>query len=164
MRRSLPRARRSQRLPDRVNSAVSADPSTRTEPFSDAQRLFSGTPRLFLCAGALSACVAVAAGAFGAHGLRARVSPEMLAVFETGARYQMYHALALIAVALIALRGSSRGVHAAGLAFLIGTLLFSGSLYVLALTGVRWFGAITPLGGVAFLVGWLCLAWSALRA
>ncbi|HQD82018.1 MAG TPA: DUF423 domain-containing protein [Quisquiliibacterium sp.] len=120
--------------------------------------------RFFLGVGALSAGLAVAAGAFGAHGLRAHVAPEMLAVFETGARYQMYHALALIAVAWVAGRDAARSVRVAGVAFVVGTLLFSGSLYLLALTGIRWLGAITPLGGVAFLVGWGCLAWSALRA
>lgn len=120
--------------------------------------------RLFLGVGALSAGLAVAAGAFGAHGLRAHVAPEMLAVFETGARYQMYHALALIAVAWVAGRDAARSVRVAGVAFVVGTLLFSGSLYLLALTGIRWLGAITPLGGVAFLIGWGCLAWSALRA
>ena len=120
--------------------------------------------RLFLGVGALSAGLAVAAGAFGSHGLRAHVAPEMLAVFETGARYQMYHALALIAVAWVAGRDAARSVRVAGVAFVVGTLLFSGSLYLLALTGIRWLGAITPLGGVAFLVGWGCLAWSALRA
>ncbi len=120
--------------------------------------------RFFLGVGALSAGLSVAAGAFGAHGLRAHVAPEMLAVFETGARYQMYHALALIAVAWVAGRDAARSVRVAGVAFVVGTLLFSGSLYLLALTGIRWLGAITPLGGVAFLVGWGCLAWSALRA
>ena len=120
--------------------------------------------RFFLGVGALSAGLAVAAGAFGAHGLRAHVAPEMLAVFETGARYQMYHALALIAVAWVAGRDAARSVRVAGVAFVVGTLLFSGSLYLLALTGIRWLGAITPLGGVAFLVGWGSLAWSALRA
>jgi uncharacterized membrane protein YgdD (TMEM256/DUF423 family) len=119
--------------------------------------------RLFLLIGALSAFTAVAAGAFGAHGLRARVAPEMLAVFETAARYQMYHALALLAVAWLAGERRSRAVGASGVAFVLGTLLFSGSLYLLALTGARWLGAVTPLGGAAFLIGWLCLAWSAVH-
>ena len=119
--------------------------------------------RLFLLIGALSAFTAVAAGAFGAHGLRARVAPDMLAVFETGARYQMYHALALLAVAWLAGERRSRAVRSAGVAFVLGTLLFSGSLYLLVLTGARWLGAVTPLGGAALLVGWLCLAWSAVR-
>ena len=114
--------------------------------------------RLFAIAGALMAFVAVAAGAFGAHALRARLSPEYLAVFETGARYQMYHALALFAAAWATTRTSSALVQWAGWLFIIGIILFSGSLYTLALTGVRWLGAITPLGGAAFLAGWLCLA------
>jgi uncharacterized membrane protein YgdD (TMEM256/DUF423 family) len=112
--------------------------------------------RLLFALGAVSGAVAVAAGAFGAHGLRARLSPEMLAVFETGARYQMYHALAI----LIAARAESTG---AAWLFVAGTVLFSGSLYVLALSDVRWLGAITPLGGVCFILGWLVLAWSAWR-
>ncbi|MDH4352209.1 MAG: DUF423 domain-containing protein [Gemmatimonadota bacterium] len=118
--------------------------------------------RFFAAAGAVSAFLAVAAGAFGAHALRARLAPDLLAVFETGARYQMYHALALLAVAwLTAARpGGNAAVWAGGL-FLLGTVVFSGSLYVLALTGQRWLGAITPLGGVAFLAGWGCLAWAA---
>lgn len=114
--------------------------------------------RLFAIAGALMAFIAIAAGAFGAHALRARLSPEYLAIFETAARYQMYHALALFAAAWAAQRAPSALAHWAGWLFMIGIVLFSGSLYTLALTGVRWLGAITPLGGVAFLVGWLCLA------
>jgi len=119
--------------------------------------------RLFGFAGALSALMAVAAGAFGAHALRARLSPDLLAAFETGARYQMYHALALLAVAWLAAAkpGANSVVWAGGL-FLLGTVVFSGSLYALALTGQRWLGAITPLGGIAFLAGWGCLAWGAL--
>ena len=120
--------------------------------------------RIFLLLGALSALLAVAAGAFGAHALKGRLSLDMLAVFETGARYQMYHALGLIAVAW--LHGRWPGVlsAAAGWLFVAGILLFSGSLYLLALSGQRWLGAITPLGGVAFMAGWLCLvvlAWKA---
>jgi uncharacterized membrane protein YgdD (TMEM256/DUF423 family) len=111
----------------------------------------------------VSAFVAVAAGAFGAHALRARLSPDLLAVFETGARYQMYHALGLLAVAWAASRWPGPWPPRAGWLFLAGTVLFSGSLYALALTGVRWLGAITPLGGVAFLAGWLCLAAAASR-
>jgi uncharacterized membrane protein YgdD (TMEM256/DUF423 family) len=119
--------------------------------------------RFFVLAGSLSALVAVGAGAFGAHALRARLSPDLLAVFETGARYQMYHALALLAVAwLAAARPGTNTVVWAGGLFVLGTVVFSGSLYALALTGQRWFGAITPLGGVAFLAGWGCLAWAVL--
>ena len=116
--------------------------------------------RLFFSLGAASALVAVAAGAFGAHALRARLSPEHLAVFETAARYQMYHALALLAVAWATARWPGALSHWAGWLFVAGTVLFSGSLYALALTGVRWLGAITPLGGIAFLIGWACLVMS----
>jgi uncharacterized membrane protein YgdD (TMEM256/DUF423 family) len=113
--------------------------------------------RLFFGLGALSALVSVAAGAFGAHALRARLTPEYLAVFETAARYQMYHALGLLAVAWAITRWPRALPVWAGWLFVLGTVLFSGSLYVLALSGVRWWGAVTPLGGAAFLVGWLCL-------
>ena len=117
--------------------------------------------RLFLGVGALSAGLAVAAGAFGAHGLRAHVAPEMLAVFETGARYQMYHALALLACGTLA--GQGHRTTAAGWSFVAGILLFSGSLYLMTWTGLRWLGAVTPFGGVAFLIGWLLLAIAAGR-
>ena len=108
--------------------------------------------------GALMAGLGVGIGAFGAHGLRGRLTPEMLAVFETGVRYHMYHALALLATAALMARVDGRAVVVAGWSFLAGILLFSGSLYALALTGVTTLGAITPLGGVAFLVGWIALA------
>jgi len=107
--------------------------------------------------------LAVAAGAFGAHGLRERLAPDMLAVFETGARYQMYHALALLGVAWAAGRWPGGLTTAAGWCFLAGIALFSGSLYVLSISGVRWLGAITPIGGLAFLVGWMLLAAAAWR-
>lgn len=116
--------------------------------------------RIFFALGALSGFISVAAGAFGAHALRGRLSPEYLGIFETAARYQMYHALALLAVAWAITRGAGSTAQWAGWLFLIGTVLFSGSLYALALSGTRWLGAITPLGGVAFLAGWLCLALS----
>ncbi|HEY9506184.1 MAG TPA: DUF423 domain-containing protein [Gemmatimonadales bacterium] len=119
--------------------------------------------RLFFALGSVSALVAVAAGAFGAHGLRARLTPDLLAVFETGARYQMYHALALLAVGWALTRWPGPWPVRAGWLFVAGTVLFSGSLYVLALTGARWLGAITPLGGVAFLAGWTCLLLGLLR-
>ena len=104
----------------------------------------------FLRLGAASALIAVAAGAFGAHALRARLEPDMLAVFETAARYQMYHALALCIVGLLA----GRTARAAGWLFVSGTVVFSGSLYLMALTGERWLGAVTPVGGAAFIAGW----------
>src|SRR5690606_5635952 len=107
------------------------------------------------------AFIAVGAGAFGAHALRARLAPDMLAVFETAARYQMYHALALLAVAWIAARWPGTAAMYAGWLFVAGTVVFSGSLYLMALTGARWLGAITPLGGAAFLAGWLALALAA---
>jgi uncharacterized membrane protein YgdD (TMEM256/DUF423 family) len=113
--------------------------------------------RLFFALGAASALISVGAGAFGAHALRARLSPELLAVFETGARYQMYHALGLFAAAWAVTRWPGPWAVRAGWLFVVGTLLFSGSLYALALSGVRWLGAVTPFGGVAFLAGWVCL-------
>jgi uncharacterized membrane protein YgdD (TMEM256/DUF423 family) len=113
----------------------------------------------FMLIGALAGFVGVAAGAFGAHGLRSRLSPEMLAVFETAVRYQMYHVFALVVTATVLGRlGDARLLSIAGWSFVAGILLFSGSLYALALTGVTTLGAITPLGGLAFLVGWACLA------
>jgi uncharacterized membrane protein YgdD (TMEM256/DUF423 family) len=114
--------------------------------------------RTFATLACLLAFLAVAAGAFGAHALRARVAPDMLAVWETAARYQMYHALALLGVAWALDRWPGTPAAVAGWLFVIGVVLFSGSLYVLSVTGVRWLGAITPLGGLAFLAGWLVLA------
>jgi len=113
----------------------------------------------FFSIGAVSALTAVAAGAFGAHALRSRLEPASLAIFETGARYQMYHALGLLAVAFaVSQWPAARTALWAGWLFVAGTILFSGSLYLLALTGIRWLGAVTPLGGLAFMLGWLCLA------
>ena len=116
--------------------------------------------RLFMVLGAVLAGVAVAAGAFGAHGLEDRVTPERLDVWKTAVQYQMYHALALVLVGLIleSDRTPSRLLHWSGALLLSGILLFSGSLYILVLTDTSWLGAVTPLGGVAFLVAWLLLA------
>jgi len=119
--------------------------------------------RIFFMTGAASALIAVAAGAFGAHGLTDRIPADRLVVFETAARYQMYHALALMAVAWASTRWPGSLTTNAGWLFVAGTVLFSGSLYVLSLTGIRWLGAITPLGGVAFLAGWACLVWAAAK-
>lgn len=119
--------------------------------------------RLFFGIGALLALVGVALGAFGAHGLRGTLSTQDLATFETGVRYQMYHALALLAVAGAAARWPGGSASVAGWLFVVGILIFSGSLYVLVLTGQRWLGAVTPLGGLAFLAGWALLAWTAFR-
>jgi uncharacterized membrane protein YgdD (TMEM256/DUF423 family) len=117
--------------------------------------------RAFFQIGALAGFVAVAAGAFGAHALREALPADLLEVFETAARYQMYHALALLMVGWVASRRPSAAATLAGWLFVAGIALFSGSLYVLSLTGARWLGAITPLGGLAFLGGWLALAWAA---
>src|SRR5262249_53198947 len=115
--------------------------------------------RTFLLIGALLGFLGVALGAFAAHGLRTRLSPEMLAVFETAVRYQMYHAFAILIVALaIGHAGTARLLVIAGWTFTAGVALFSGSLYVLAITGVGVLGAITPFGGLLFLAGWVCLA------
>jgi uncharacterized membrane protein YgdD (TMEM256/DUF423 family) len=114
--------------------------------------------------GAFLAFVAVALGAFGAHALKQRLSADSLAVFETGVRYQMYHSLALLAVAYAAERWSGGLAAAAGILFVVGIVLFSGSLYLLGFTGVRALGAVTPFGGLAFLAGWTCLIVAALRA
>jgi uncharacterized membrane protein YgdD (TMEM256/DUF423 family) len=119
--------------------------------------------RSFALAGAISAFLAVAAGAFGAHALRAQLTPGQLLTFETAARYQMYHALALLAVALAATRWPGLPLKTAGWLFVGGTVVFCGSLYLLALTGVRWLGAITPLGGLLFLTGWIALAFGIAR-
>ena len=118
--------------------------------------------KTLLLAGAVAGLIAVGFGAFGAHGLRGRLTPEMLAVFETGVRYHMYHALALLLTAVLAPHLPGKAVVAAGWLFVSGIVLFSGSLYLLAVTGVTVLGAITPIGGVAFLAGWAALAIAAL--
>jgi len=118
--------------------------------------------RTFILIAALAGFLGVALGAFGAHGLRARLSPEMLAVFETGVRYHLVHAVALLALAGLMNRLNGWLVTTAGWLFVAGIVLFSGSLYLLALTGVTILGAITPLGGLAFLAGWACLAFAAI--
>jgi uncharacterized membrane protein YgdD (TMEM256/DUF423 family) len=119
--------------------------------------------RIFFSLGALSALVAVAAGAFGAHVLQDRLSSEMLTTFQTAARYQIYHAVALLATAWAVTRWPGLAVTAAGWLFIVGTVLFSGSLYLLTFTGIRWLGTMAPLGGGAFIAGWLCLTWGAWR-
>jgi len=100
----------------------------------------------------------VALGAFAAHGLKTTLAPEMLSAFETGVRYQMYHAFALFAAAWGLARWQTRFFAVAGWLFVAGIVIFSGSLYLMAATGMRWLGAVTPIGGLAFLAGWLCLA------
>ena len=116
--------------------------------------------RIFLVAAAVFGGLSVAGGAFASHALKDRLTDRALAIFETAARYQMYHALALLLVALLLSRAqeSQAFFAVAGWAFIAGTIVFSGSLYALSLTDIKWLGAITPLGGVAFIVGWICLA------
>jgi uncharacterized membrane protein YgdD (TMEM256/DUF423 family) len=119
--------------------------------------------RFFFGIGAFSGFLGVALGAFGAHALKQRLGAELLATFEVGVRYQMYHALALLAVAWACTRWPGPLTSASGWLFVAGTLVFSGSLYALSLTGARWLGAITPFGGLALLAGWLCLAWAVVK-
>ena len=120
--------------------------------------------KTFFLFGAVFGGRGVAFGAFGAHALRASLTPEDLATFEIGVRYQLFHALALLAVAWAPTQWDASTVTVAGWAFVIGIVVFSGSLYTLVLTGQRWLGAITPIGGVAFIVGWALLAWTAFRS
>ena len=119
--------------------------------------------RTFFALGSILAFVAVAAGAFAAHALESRLAPDRLETFQLGARYQMYHALALLAVAWATTRWPGGATDWAGWLFLVGVVVFSGSLYALGLGAPRWFGAITPIGGLAFLGGWLALAAAAIR-
>ncbi|MCX7141579.1 MAG: DUF423 domain-containing protein [Proteobacteria bacterium] len=120
--------------------------------------------RLFLPIGCIAALLAVAIGAFGAHGLKARVAPDLMAVFKTGVEYHFYHALGMVLVGLAAFHLPQSGhLKAAGWCMLAGIVLFSGSLYLLALTGLAWLGAVTPFGGLAFLAAWGLFATAALR-
>jgi uncharacterized membrane protein YgdD (TMEM256/DUF423 family) len=119
--------------------------------------------RFFAIAGAIASLTGVAVGAFGAHGLRGRLTPADLEIFETGVRYHMYHALGLFAVAWVASRWPSGTANWAGWLLIVGIVVFSGSLYTLVLTGQRWLGAVTPIGGVALIAGWAALAWAVYR-
>lgn len=114
--------------------------------------------KLFFVIGALSGALSVVLGAFGAHALRDRLTAQLLDTFETGVRYEIYHAFAILVVAFALIRWSSNLIPLAGWAFILGTVLFSGSLYLLGLTNTRWLGAITPFGGIAFIAGWVLLA------
>lgn len=113
---------------------------------------------MWLALGALSGFLAVALGAFGAHGLKDRLTPELMTIYQTGAHYHLAHAIALALVGVAARQQTSAALHVAGWGFAVGTLIFSGSLYALAITDIRQLGAITPIGGVAFMVGWIALA------
>lgn len=120
---------------------------------------------LFLVLAGINGFIAVSLGAFAAHGLKSMLGPDLLATFQTGVQYHMYHSLALLALGILVLQFPAQtGLRIAGFLFLAGIVIFSGSLYVLALSGIRWLGAITPIGGVAFLGGWALLAWSMLKA
>jgi len=120
--------------------------------------------KIYLLLAALNGFVAVALGAFGAHGLKQKLSADMLAVYQTGVQYHFYHTLALLAVAVLMLNVAHGNLlRWSGALFIAGIVIFSGSLYVLSVTGIRWLGAITPIGGVAFLAGWLLLALAAWR-
>ncbi|MFW7379430.1 MAG: DUF423 domain-containing protein [Oligoflexus sp.] len=112
---------------------------------------------IWMIMGSIFSGLGVAFGAFGAHALKARLSPDMLAIFEVGVRYQMYHALALLGVGLLGTRVEHIGIKVTGITFVLGIIIFSGSLYALSLSGQRFLGAITPIGGVLFLVGWISL-------
>ena len=118
---------------------------------------------LFFALGSGLSLLGVAFGAFGAHTLQSKLAPEMLETFEVAVRYQMYHSLGLIAAAWAVSQWQNQLTAASGWCFLAGILIFSGSLYVLSLTGIRWLGAITPIGGLAFIVGWGCLVIAAIR-
>jgi uncharacterized membrane protein YgdD (TMEM256/DUF423 family) len=120
--------------------------------------------RFFGVAGAVAAMIGVILGAFGAHGLRGRLSPTDMEIFDTGVRYHLYHALGLFAVAWAASRWPSGATTLAGWSMIVGIVIFSGSLYTLVLTGQRWLGAVTPIGGLALIAGWAALAWAMLRS
>ena len=114
--------------------------------------------KLFLSIGSISGALAVMIGAFGAHGLKNKLSEKMLANYMTGVEYHFYHTIALLIVGVVALHYPSRPLAAGGWAFTIGILIFSGSLYIMAMTGITKLGAVTPIGGMAFIIGWVLLA------
>jgi uncharacterized membrane protein YgdD (TMEM256/DUF423 family) len=124
------------------------------------------TAKLFILLGALAGAAGIALGAFGAHALKARLSPDMLAVWQTAVQYHFWHALGLVAIGIVAATSlpGSTALKWAGWLMVAGLVLFSGSLYALSLTGGRWLGAITPFGGTAWIAAWLLLAWAVLRS
>lgn len=120
--------------------------------------------KLFLILASCNGFIAVLLGAFAAHGLKSKLTESLLTTFQTGVQYHMYHSLALFAVGLLALQfPTNNAFRLSGYLFLVGILLFSGSLYTLSLSGIRWVGAITPLGGVAFLLAWGMLTWGVIK-
>ena len=120
--------------------------------------------RLFCIIGSLSAFLAVALGAFAAHGLKGKLASDLYDIFEVGVRYHLYHSLALFVVAWATTQFPQASIPSAGWLFIAGLIIFSGSLYALSLSGMRWLGAITPIGGICFLGGWLWMMWSLWRA
>ena len=115
-------------------------------------------PKLIFIFSALSGLLGVGLGAFGAHALKAKLEAEAtLATFQTAVHYQFYHTLGLLAIGLLLLKFQSTWLHYSAYAMMVGMVVFSGSLYMLSLTGIRWLGAVTPIGGLAFIVGWACL-------
>lgn len=117
--------------------------------------------KFFLLAGSIAMALAVALGAFGAHGLKNMLTDEMLDIFETGVKYHFYHAIGLLVIGLVAQHMSeSLLLQWAGWMMIAGILIFSGSLYILSIAGIRWMGAITPIGGVCFIISWILLAWA----
>jgi uncharacterized membrane protein YgdD (TMEM256/DUF423 family) len=121
--------------------------------------------QIFMAIASVFGGLSVATGAFAAHALKERLTEKAMAIFETASKYQMYHAIALLIVAILLDRAKTPNIYlqTSGFAFIVGTILFSGSLYALSLSGVKWLGAITPFGGFAFLLGWGCLAIAAFR-
>ncbi len=120
--------------------------------------------KLFLSIGSISGALAVLLGAFGAHGLKEKLSAEVMAVYKTAVEYQFYHTLALLIVGVLALNTQSKPLTASGWLFTAGILIFSGSLYALSISGIKWLGAITPIGGLCFIVGWVLLAVAAFKS
>ena len=120
--------------------------------------------KTFIVIGAIAMALGVILGAFGAHGLKSRLTPDMLAIYHTGVEYHLYHALGLILVGILMVQFPQvSGLKTGAWLLTAGIVIFSGSLYVLAISGIRWLGAITPIGGVAFIAGWAWIAWSLLR-
>ena len=134
-----------------------------TTSFKVIEKEESMMTKVFFTIGSISGFLAVAVGAFAAHFLKEKLSPEMFSIFEVGVRYHMYHALGLFVVAWAISYFTSSNLAPAGWLFIVGTIIFSGSLYVLSLSGTRWWGMVTPIGGLCFLAGWFWMAWSIWR-
>jgi len=121
--------------------------------------------KTFIVIGAIAMALGVILGAFGAHALKSRLSPDMLAIYHTGVEYHLYHGLGLILVGILVVQFPQLpGLRTGGWLLTAGIVIFSGSLYILAISGIRWLGAITPVGGTAFIAGWVWIAWSLIRS